>query len=489
MTDKPRVLIVDDEKGLRLGTKRLLENEDYIVETAENGTEGIIKGTEKEFDLAIIDLKMPDIEGLEVLKEIKKHRPHTICFIATAFASYDTAIEATRLGAYSYIPKPFSPEELLFQLEKGYKQRILLLETENLKREREEQLVELSHEKSRLSAIINTINNGVLVINKTGELVYFNNSAVRLFNLHDVEMGDLILEKLPNEVSELFKTLINESGEKSYSIQLEIKPNRELIVEAFFERITGEDGDLRGVVIAIRNISEFKKIELVRNQFVSMVAHELKTPISAVLGYLRIILDETVNITEEKEEEYQARSIIRLEGLLTLVNDLLDISRMELGTKQREIVELDLKEVINNTLVFLEFDLKKKGIDVNKDFDNGDLLINADNDEITRLFTNLLSNAIKYNKENGLLNIIIDKSKNYIKTQIIDSGIGLKPEEKDKLFQQFFRAKNSKTRGISGTGLGLSIVKQIVETYDGKIEVESEFGKGTTFNIYLPINK
>ena len=112
--------------------------------------------------------------------------------------------------------------------------------------------------------------------------------------------------------------------------------------------------------------------------------------------------------------------------------------------------------------------------------------INADADEITRLFTNLISNAIKYNREQGTITIKLSLSDDYLLTTIKDSGIGLKPEEKNRLFTEFFRAKNEKTKNISGTGLGLSIVKRIVDSYSGKIEVESDYGEGTTFKVFLP---
>lgn len=488
--EEPKILIVDDEKGLRIGTKRLLESEGFNVETAENGSEGILKGTNDDFDIAIIDLKMPDIEGLEVLSEIKKVRPNTICIIATAFASYDTATEATKLGAYSYIPKPFSPEELLFQLDKAYKQRLLILESQQLKREREEKLLELTHEKSRLSTIIDVINNGVLVINKEGKLVYYNSAALRLFNLHDVEIGRGILEKLPPKAKEIVVKILSTEEKKTFSSQIAVNSGSDLIVEAFFRRVVMEEGgEFRGVVIAIRNITDFVKVEKVKSQFVSMVAHELKTPVSAVLGFLKIILDESINITEEKSNEFLDRSVSRLNGLLALVNDLLDISRMELGTKQREIIEIDLNDLITKSLEFLEFKLEEKGIEVEKNIEEELPHIKADYDEINRLFTNLLSNAIKYNKENGKILIDINKSKNYIIAQIKDTGIGMKQQEQEKLFQEFYRAKNSNTRGISGTGLGLSIVKQIAEAYHGKIEVESEYGKGSNFKVFLPINK
>jgi signal transduction histidine kinase len=137
-------------------------------------------------------------------------------------------------------------------------------------------------------------------------------------------------------------------------------------------------------------------------------------------------------------------------------------------------------------LEFLELELKKKGVSTNLNIAPGLPVIKADYNEINRLFTNIISNAMKYNKTNGSIDISVSYSGNYLITKISDTGIGMKPDEKEKLFQEFYRVKNDQTRNIPGTGLGLSIVKRIVESYSGKIEVESEFGKGTTFIIYLP---
>ncbi|KUG25399.1 hypothetical protein ASZ90_004781 [hydrocarbon metagenome] len=485
----PRVLIVDDEKGLRIGTQRLLEMEGYSVETAENGTEGIEKGTKNDFDLAVIDLKMPDIDGLQVLTEIKKVRPNTVCLIATAYASYETAIESTRIGAYGYIPKPFTPDELLYNLQKGYAQRLLILESEQLKKEREANLLELATERSRLSTIINLIGDGVLVINKQGEVVYRNNAVFKNLNIVDAKNNKEILSKIPDKIVDLIDKYLESDQliNKSYSTQIEIIQN-ELFIEAVTSPVPNPDGSLAGVAVVIRNITGLKKIELIKNQFVSMVAHELKTPVAAVLGFLKIIIDKNLNISEQQRNDFVSRSIVRLRSLLDLVNDLLDISRMELKTKHREIVTLDIKDIIKSTSEFLEIEAQFNNISFNLILEDSLPVIKADHNEITRMFTNILSNAIKYNKKNGSIEIIAGANENYLITKIKDTGIGLKEDEKDKLFQEFFRVKNEHTRGISGTGLGLTIVKQIVDSYHGKIEVESQFGVGTTFTIYLPIN-
>jgi PAS domain S-box-containing protein len=486
---KPKVLVVDDEKGLRIGIQRLLEMEGYEVDVAENGTEGIKLGTSKDYDLAVIDLKMPDIEGIEVLKNIKQKFPNTVCFIATAYASYDTAIEATKLGAQSYIPKPFTPEELISELKNGYQKRQLLLEEEKWKREREERLLEVAFEKTRLNTIINSITDGVLVVNKEGLAVLFNPAVFRFLELDEVKVEEYILDKLRPEFLELInKFLLSDSKEKrSYTIQIELKPNREFFIEATASPVFHPGDNLAGVVIVFKDITELKRIELIKSQFVSMVSHELKAPIAAVYGFLKLINDENIKLTEEQKKDYINRSMIRLDGLLKMVNDLLDISRMELKTVKREIKKVCITEIIKSVLELFQIDIQKKSIQVEFDYQSNGFCINADADEITRLYTNIISNAIKYNRQQGSIFIKIYHSGNFVVTEIKDSGIGMKEEEKKKLFSEFFRAKNEFTKNISGTGLGLSIVKRIVDSYSGKIEVESEYGNGTTFRIHLPL--
>lgn len=486
---KPKILVVDDEKGLRLGTKRLLENEGYFADTAENGTEGIAKSLSEDFDIVIIDMRMPDIEGIEVLKKIKELKPNTVCFIATAYASYETAVESTRIGAYGYIPKPFTPEELIYQVEKALVHRKLLLETERLTREKEERLLEIASEKSRLNTIIKSLKSGVLVINLTGETAYFNSSALQLLNINELTLGEYVLDKLPPKINEMVKKYLNleEDIHKSYSVQIEIHPD-ELYIDAYCSPVPNPDNSLAGIVVIIRNITEYKRIELVKNQFVSMVAHELKTPVAAVLGFLKIILDPNLNVPEEKKTDFLIRSSHRLEDLLHMVNDLLDISRIELKNQEKEMIEVNLYDIIKNVIEFLHNEAEKRNISINFENNIKDPVINANPSEINRIVTNLLSNAIKYNKESGNININLGINSNYYFIKIADTGIGLRPAEKEKLFQEFYRAKNEKTRGISGTGLGLAIVKRLVESYAGKIEVESEINIGTAFTIFLPIN-
>ncbi len=486
---KPKVLIVDDEKALRAGTKRLLESEGYEVDTAENGAEGIKLGTSCDYDIALIDLKMPDIDGIQVLQKIIKAFPNTVCIIATGYASYETAIEAAKIGAFSYIPKPFSPEEIFQKLKEAFYKRQILLEAEKLKKERGERLLEVAFEKTRLNTIINSITDGLLVVNKEGQAVLYNPSALKYLQLDNIKIEEYILDKLHPEITGLINKILSTQKfeHKSYSTQIDLNREHQIFVEATSSPVPLPNGSLAGVVVVIKDITGLKKLEILKSQFVSMVSHELKAPIAAVYGYLKLFSDESIVITKEQEKNYILRSQGRLDSLLKMVNDLLDISRMEMKKVNREIKALKILPIINSVIELFQNELKGKEIFLKLNSSENIPFIYADNDEITRVITNLISNAIKYNRPGGTININLDSTASYLSIEITDTGIGMKQQEKEKLFQEFFRAKNEMTRDINGTGLGLSIVKRIIDFYAGKIEVESEFGKGTSFKINLPL--
>ncbi|MBD3409493.1 MAG: response regulator [Ignavibacteriales bacterium] len=488
---KPKALVIDDEELLRLGVKRLLELEDYDVDVASGGVEGVEKATSGDFDVALIDLKMPDLDGVEVLRRIREKRPHTVCYIATAYASYETAVEATRLGAQGYILKPFTDDELLDQLEKGVRKRRLELESARLRQEREERMLELATERSRLKTVVNALADGVLVVNYEGKAVYYNPAALTYLGLDDLSLEEPALDKLPEELRRLISQYLDEPEKRTTAVskQLALKPNYELTIEATCTPAPNPDGSIAGVVVALKNITELKRIEHLKNQFVSMVSHELKAPVAASIGFLNTILDPDTNLDEETQTRFMERAVSRLNSLLTMVNDLLDISRMELKTAVRELKEVNLAEILEETISLFKMDIEKKQIGVDFETEENLPTITADENEVQRLFTNLISNAVKYNRQGGTLVVRAKRAGAYAATTVRDTGVGLKPEEKKKLFSEFFRAKNEFTKGIHGTGLGMSIVKRIVDSYSGKIEFESEYGAGTTFVVSLPIRR
>ncbi len=488
---KPTLLVVDDELGLREGIRRIFALEGYSVTVAENGSEGIQKGSAQEFDVVLLDLKMPDIDGLTVLRQLKEVFPDTEYLIITAFAGIDTAVEATRHGAYTYIPKPFTPDQIVFEVNRALGKRRLTLETRELRAEQERRLLEIGQEKSRLRTIINAINDAVFVTNTENEIVLANPQTRALFDFpSSIKAGDKITDILPREVIEL----IEEAQEKTrqgievVSHEWEMKPNLELVVSMKTAPVRDAAGEMLGFVSTIQDVTQLKRLDAQKSQFVSMVAHELKAPVAAVSGYLENMHARVLGDDIAQYEKMISRSRERLQALIDLVNDLLNISRRELGTIRREIAPVSIPDVVEVNRELLLGEMEKRGLVFEAEFEADLPRIAVDRDEFSRVMTNLMSNGIKYNRDDGTLRVAAHRDGDSVIIRVSDTGIGMKKADQDMLFRQFYRIKNEQTRSIPGTGLGLSIVKQIIDSYHGNISVESEEGVGTTFVMRLPIH-
>lgn len=487
---KPQLLVIDDELGMREGIRRIFTLEGYEVTVAENGTEGIARGVEREFDVALVDLKMPDMDGVTVLRRLKEEYPDTEYLMITAFAGIDTAVEATRHGAYSYIPKPFTPDQIVFEVNRALGKRRLTLETRELRAEQERRLLEISQEKSRLRTIINSINDALFVTNLDDEIVLANPQTRALFEFPStIKAGDKISDLVPVEVIEL----IREAQEKTrHGIELvshewEMKPGLELVVNMKTAPVKNAEGGIIGFVTTIQDVTQLKRLDAQKSQFVSMVAHELKAPVAAVSGYLENMHSRVLGDDIEAYEKMIHRSRERLQSLIDLVNDLLNISRRELGTIRREIAAVAVPDVVENTRELLQGEIDRRGLSFVAEYEDGLPTVDIDRDEFTRVVTNLISNAVKYNRENGRITVRARADKGSVLIGISDSGIGMRREDQDMLFRQFYRIKNDATRTIPGTGLGLSIVKQIIDSYHGNISVESAWQEGTTFTLRIPV--
>lgn len=487
---KPCLLVVDDEMGMREGIRRIFTMEGYEVTVAENGSEGIARGSEHEYDVALIDLKMPDIDGLTVLRTLKDKYPDTEYMMITAFAGIDTAVEATRHGAYTYVPKPFTPDQIVFEVNRALGKRRLTLETRELRAEQERRMLEISQEKSRLRTVINAINDAVFVTNLEDEIVLANPQTRSLFNFpSSIKAGDKISDILPVEVIELIREAQEKTrdGIELVSHEWEMKPDLELVVNMKTAPVKGAEGNILGFVSTIQDVTQLKRLDAQKSQFVSMVAHELKAPVAAVSGYLETMHSRVLGDDISIYEKMIGRSKERLQALIDLVNDLLNISRRDLGTIRREIVAIAVPDIVENTRELLQGEIDSRGLSFETDFEEGLPTIDVDRDEFTRVVTNLLSNAIKYNREHGRIMVRAWTENDSLLLSVGDTGIGMKEEDQEMLFRQFYRIKNDETRAIPGTGLGLSIVRQIIDSYHGNIEVESVWQQGTTFTVRIPI--
>jgi two-component system phosphate regulon sensor histidine kinase PhoR len=485
--DCAKMLVVDDELGMREGIRRIFAGQGHQVDTAENGTIGIEKGTAQEYDLYFLDLKLGDTDGVQVLQAIRAKYPEAICIIVTAYASINTAVETTRLGAYHYVAKPFTPDELQHLVDRALERRWYVLEARRLRLEQERHLLEVMHEKSRMRTIINAIDDGILVLNSLGQVVLFNPRFLSLLDLRQaVEIGQAVLDILPvslrQQIEEIFA---HRDPTKAIKQEIVVHPPDKLVIMANTAPIFDEKSQLLGVVSVLRDISEYKRLDLIKSQFVDMAAHELKAPLTAIQGYLEMVVEKTLGDASETYDGYLKRSLERNRALVSLINDLLNITRIEAGKVRRDIERLEVSVLLRQVIEKHKAEMDERALELLEKIGE-ELFIEADKEDIQRVFSHLLSNAIKYNKDHGRIEVSAGNEGLYVKVTIKDSGIGLKPEEKERLFEEFFRAKNKWTRKITGTGLGLAIVKKIVARYAGKIEIESEYEKGSAFTVYLP---
>ena len=491
MAEESNILVVDDERGIREGCRRILISEGYTVDVAENGEEGLKLVKSKSFDLILVDLMMPVMGGLEMMEEVRKFDPEIIMIVITGFATIETAVDAMKHGAYDYMPKPFAPDQVIAVVNRGLEKRRLSLQAQRLMEERDQKLLEVAREESKIHTIVNSMADGILVTNKEHQLVLWNPAALKMLNLNvklevGKNIGEVIKEK--NLVDLMNKALLPDSSRytaMSEEIELTKPAPKTLMVNVSAIRDT--DGQELGVVSTLRDITGLKELDQVKSQFVSMVTHELRAPLSAVEGYLSAYLSGAAGNDPQMNRQMLERAKTRTHSLLDLVNDLLQFSRLECKRVERKKELLDLTGIIISTVELLKNQGEANEIKFKMDLPEKLPLVEADRAEMEQLFTNLISNAIKYNVAKGKVVISAGPSNHYLNIKIADTGIGIDKEHLSSIFEEFYRVCGPDTRYITGTGLGLSIVKRIVESHFGHIEVDSKVGKGTTFKVKLPI--
>jgi signal transduction histidine kinase len=231
-----------------------------------------------------------------------------------------------------------------------------------------------------------------------------------------------------------------------------------------------------------RRLAEEKR--RVRFEFIRMLAHELKSPLAAIEGYLNICADPAMQVGEEKRRQMISRSLDRLVGMRQLIVDLLDLTRIESGEKQRELAEVDLAAVARECVENVLAQAAARNISVGIDAPER-LALWADRGELVIIVNNLVSNAVKYNRDGGKVDVRLRRAAEGVEIAVADTGIGMSEEEAGRLFREFSRIRNSHTSSIPGSGLGLSILKKLTELYRGEVAVKSAPDRGSTFTVVL----
>ena len=357
----PKVLVIDDEEISRVACARVLKRIGIDTTKAAGGREGLDLLVREPHDLVLVDLKMPEMDGMEVARRIRDYDPNLVIIIITGYATIETAVNAIKEGAYDYLPKPFTADELVIVVQRGLEKRRLDRESRALREEK----------------------------------------------------------------------------------------------------------------------------ETIERNFITMVTHQLRSPLGAIAQYFDVLLDDHGGALSEIQREMIERAQVRLEGLLHLINDWLDMSRLQAGEIHHRLRPCPLQPIVSAALSALEMAAHEKGVnlDVNLPSDLPEVCV--DPETFCEALSNLIANAIKYNRPAGKVSISASEKNGWVVVAIEDTGLGLEEKEIPFIFEQFYRSKAKEVRQQQGTGLGLAIAEKIVRAHGGRIEVQSRLGEGSTFSVYI----
>ncbi len=488
--EKLQVLVVDDERDIRDGCERILIRKGCEVSKATNGLEALEIIEKTPFAIVLLDLKMPGMDGMDVLIRVRERRPETLVIMITGYATIETAIEAMKRGAYDFIPKPFKPDQLRIVVDRAIEKKRLTDEAERLVQERRRTLKDLDMEKSRTRTIIQALPDGIMVSTPDAHVALMNPAFTRMLGLEPEagKPGEHVGHYIGDEG---FCNLIIDTSQGNVPSVgtgfCDLEREGGIFLRAHSTPVLGETGQCLGAVTVLSDITELVMLDRLKSEFVTKVSHELRSPLSTIQQQLAMVLNDFVGEAEDEQRHILSRAKEKTQGLITLIGDILDLSRMEAGLV-RGNQPVDIQELLKSLVDFLDAKARGKKQTLTLTVPDTDLpLIVADPQALEIVFSNLITNAIHYTGDGGTIEVRAEPGNGELCVVFRDNGFGIEERHQEKIFEKFYRVKNDRTRYITGTGLGLPIVKGIVDTLGGRIELESEPGTGSTFRVFLPV--
>ena len=347
---------------------------------------------------------------------------------------------------------------------------------------------ELGEEKKQTEEVVRSMAEGVIMVNKKGEIMLMNPAAEKLLGVkREDKIGQSILNDLKEEQ---LVSLVQQPADSTKSKEIVVQSRNDQVKKVLLASnavIESEDGKTVGFVSVISDVTKQKELEALKNAFLTSISHELRTPITCIHGSLQLLCDSTINKLTPSQEKFATIALNNTKRLSRLINDLLDLSKLEAKKFTIKPALFRVDDLVQSLVNEFGAWSKTKGITLQADIEKL-LEIEADKDRIGQVLTNLIGNALKFTPNGGTVTVVgkRDVSLKKIELGVRDTGPGIAKKDFQKLFEKFSRIDSKPMQGVSGTGLGLTIAKEIVELHGGKIWVESEEGKGSYFVCELP---
>ena len=347
----------------------------------------------------------------------------------------------------------------------------------------ESNMTRISAERNRLDTILSSMGEGVMVTDNLGTITLANPSFRDLFSLDDYIEGESLIEITRQPaLNTSLKRILQTREEIQEEITLQGIDEKTILVH-WVPLL--EKGEMAGVVAVFHDISDLKKLEKIRKDFVANVSHELRTPVAVIKGYAEALISDGQGIDREKIARFSKIIHNHAERLTSLISDLLTLSQLESGKLELNLQPVTIQGAVNRARNLLESKAAYKEISINQHISHGSTQVLVDLGRLEQVLINLLDNAIKYTPLHGSVTISTEDIGSMIKVSVTDTGIGIPAKDLPRIFERFYRVDAARSREIGGTGLGLSIVKHIVQAHGGTVSVESIQGKGSTFSFTI----
>jgi hypothetical protein len=478
------ILIADDERDIRFILRDVLESAGYSVIEAADGAEAREAVTKRHPTIVLLDVRLPVVDGMTLLGEFRTEHPETGVVVMTAHGNEQLAVSAMKLGADDYLPKPFHPDDILFVIDRVLRRRELERTSASLSRQ-------IEGDKHRLEAIFSQMAQGLLTTGPDLLVTSCNPRAEEILGLPAARILD-------HHLGELFPQLFTgaiphplaagSTGPTGVEVEL-LRPDgtlRPLLLS--FGAIAPVEGMGGGWVAVFQDLSEVKALEREKGEFVSMVAHDLKGPLTSIFATLELMLDGTLGEVGERQKEFLGIAHANTIKIRKMIDTFLEAYRIEAGKVPFTIAPVNpatfIAQVHQRYLPVAEERSFDFSLRIAPDLPK----INGDAEHLSRILDNILSNAFKFTPDGGRIELAAERDPESpaqrLRVTVRDNGPGIPASDLPRIFEKFSQGRRHTDAG--GIGLGLAYCRMAVERHGGRITVESLEGKGTTFAFTLP---
>ncbi len=486
------ILIVDDKRENILSLKKILEINDFRVDTALSGEEALLKVLKNSYFLIILDVQMPGMDGFEVAEAISgtsRTKDIPIIFLSAVNVEKKFITKGYASGAIDYITKPFDPDILILKVKTFYKlytQTQALNASQNSLREeievRKGVQLQLKERNRELQSILESIPQIAFTARPDGSLEFVNE------HWYDYSSDATEFPKLSDSENDM-KDQWQQAIQKEQDVELELCMSRRdsnTFRWHLLRAIPVREGDkLVKWVGTFTDIEEQKRALDKKDEFISIASHELKTPLTSIKAYVHLLHSAINDESKDQARIFIQRTEKQIDKLYLLIADLLDISKIESGKLKFNKKWFNFGAMLHNTLETVKQTYPRSRISVKG---NPSVEIYADDMRLEQVLINYLSNAIKYSPENDNVEVEVEVTDDQrLRVAVRDFGIGIAPENRNHIFKKFYRAEASSNR-FQGLGIGLYICSEIILRHDGDFGVESKVGEGSVFYFTVPVH-